>query len=112
MLLHFQVDESGWSSPQVPLRDLDQTLKKASQFKEFRNQTEPRKALLDDLKKKLSAAEFLAALAPRPQTLTPIDRPVLLAQDNTPQVQIPAQQLEQQAAQPQQGFRGQGGFPQ
>jgi signal transduction histidine kinase len=113
MLLHFQVDESGWSSPQVPPTELVQMLRKANQGKEYPNQTEERKALLDDLKQKLKPKEFLAALAPLPQALTPIDRPVLLTQDNTPQVQFPAQQLVEQQApgQPQQGFRGQG-FPQ
>jgi signal transduction histidine kinase len=113
MLLHFQADESGWSSPQVPPADLFAKLTKYTHLKSFRNRTEERKVLLAQLKKGLPAKTLLAALEIRGRpTLT--DRPVILVQDNNKQqVQIqPQQQFEPQSPQFNQDFRGQGSFQQ
>src|SRR5436305_133878 len=53
MLLHFQADESGWSSPQVPPKQLADMLKKYRSLKEFRNRTKDRAILLNELKTQL-----------------------------------------------------------
>jgi signal transduction histidine kinase len=111
MLLHFQADESGWSSPQVPPAQLVEMLRKYSPLKDFRNRTKERASLLDELKTHLAAKTLLTALDARSHPPSAADGPVLLAQDNfNKQVQIPAQQLDNQP-QPQQVF-GQGAYPQ
>src|SRR5947209_12598055 len=80
MLLHFQADESGWSSPQVPPVQLVDMLRRSSPLKEFRNRTKERVILLDELKRThLLAKELLTALDLRIHPPTATDGPVLLA---------------------------------
>ncbi len=120
MLLHFQADDSGWSSPQVPPLQLVELQRKNNPLKDFRNRTPERALLLDELKTHLPAKTLLAALDGRGRPPTPADGPVLLARDPfSNKVQIPAQQLDNQVQQTQQqdargqvGGLGQAGYPQ
>lgn len=112
MLLHFQADASGWSSPQVPPEKLFEMLKKSSPVKEFRNRTSERARLLAELKSGLKANKFLDELATSRRPLSATDRPVLLANDNNSQVRIPAQQQDPGPQVPQQQEARNQGFQQ
>src|SRR5262249_46634877 len=109
-LLHFQADESGWSSPQVPPADLVEQLRKKSPLKNFPNQTPSRAHLLSELKCRLPATTLLAAIDQRGGQPITADRPVLLAQVN-PVQQMPAQP-QQMETQPNIGQGGQLGVSQ
>ncbi|MGL4554641.1 MAG: sensor histidine kinase [Gemmataceae bacterium] len=60
MRLHFQADADGWGSPQVLSALLDGRLRAAALRLPLDNVTPCRKALLDDLAKRLPAADLLA----------------------------------------------------
>jgi signal transduction histidine kinase len=60
MRLHFQVDADGWESPQVLSRLLDTRLRAQTLRLPLDNVTPCRKALLEDLSKRLTPADLLA----------------------------------------------------
>jgi signal transduction histidine kinase len=84
MLLHFQIDKSGWESPQVLSARLDQRLRRAALGVDLVNVTPARKRLLAEVSRELPARVLLAQARKHAGDTTILDR-VLLAEKQAQQ---------------------------
>ena len=77
MLLHFQLDASGWESPQAPSDDLKRVLRNPPTL--LANVTPGRTALLDELKGRLKPGELIATIRERVSPTMHLDTVLLPA---------------------------------